>query len=371
MLACMKQLDTHLKALFSEFVQTSQTRAPLYSAMSRICSEASWCHDLMSHAPPLQRLPVLWFACLHRVCLDHPEDPLSAFFPDVCPPTMQVRTPESMGTEDLRAFCERHEITLRVLLSTRSTQTNEVGRCAVLLPVILQVEEETDRPILLLDVGTSAGLNLHLDRYNYRYESGAEILIDPSAPLLQCGLRGSLSAPQRVPRIVARRGIDANPLDVTDDDDMAWLRSCVWADQIDRSRILTQAIDIARHHPVEIFRADAATDLTVHLRAMLELASQLKGHLILVTTWVLSYLSTDQIAAFDGVLNTYGRNHDFTWLGAEQPDQVLPIRIATAPDSQHLTHVVTRRWRNGIAEQTTWATAHPHGYWMHWKPINE
>jgi hypothetical protein len=324
----------------------------------------------MSLAPPLQRLPVLWFACLHRVCLEHPKDPLSAFFSDVCPSAEEFRTPESLQAEDLQAFCERHRTVLSDLLSTRNTQTNEVGRCAALLPVILQIEEETNRPILLLDVGTSAGLNLHLDKYNYRYDPGIEILVDPVAPLLHCGLRGNHAAPQRVPRIVARRGIDTNPLDVTDPDDMLWLRSCVWADQIDRSRILTQAIDIARRHAVDIYRADATTDLAPHLHAMLEMASEQQGHLILVTTWVLSYLSTEQIAAFEAVLDDFGRNHDFTWLGAEQPDQVLPIRIATESDSQHLTHIVTRRWRSGIAEQTTWATAHPHGYWMHWKPIN-
>jgi hypothetical protein len=364
----MAQLDTHLTALFSEFVETSRTRAPLYSAMSKICSEAGWCHDLMADAPSLQRLPVLWFACLHRICLEKPEDPLSAFFPDVCLSPEEARSPESLRTEDLWAFCVRHETALRDLLRTRSTQTNEVGRCSLLMPAVLQIEKEMDSPVLLLDVGTSAGLNLHLDRYNYRYTPGGEMLVDPTAPWLNCSVTGEFPAPERVPRIVARRGIDVNPLDVTNPDDALWLRSCVWADQIDRSRLLAEAINVARRHKLDIHRADATADLGPHLEAMLEMASEQQGHLIVITTWVLSYLSADQILAFEAILESFGHDHDLTWLGAEQPEQVLPIRIETEPDSRHLTHLVTRRWRSGAPQQTTWATAHPHGYWMRWKP---
>jgi hypothetical protein len=53
---------------------------------------------------------------------------------------------------------------LRPLLD-RPVQTNEVGRCAALLPGFLMIARETGMPLRLLEVGTSAGLTLRWDRY--------------------------------------------------------------------------------------------------------------------------------------------------------------------------------------------------------------
>ncbi|HET8954118.1 MAG TPA: DUF2332 family protein [Solirubrobacterales bacterium] len=52
---------------------------------------------------------------------------------------------------------------IRSLLD-RPVQTNEVGRCAALLPGFLAVARETGLPLRLLEIGASAGLNLRWDR---------------------------------------------------------------------------------------------------------------------------------------------------------------------------------------------------------------
>jgi hypothetical protein len=364
MLACMAGLDTHLTALFTEFADTTRSRAPLYSEMSSLVAEASWCHELMAQASPLQRLPMLWFASLHRICMDHPSDPIADYFPTLRLFPATPRPPSELSQAQIAEFCERHSERLRDLLSTRRTQTNEVGRCALLLPVLAGLEARTTEPLRLLDVGTSAGLTLGIDRYNYRFEPGGEVHSEhPDAPTLVCATTGQPPVPHQMPRILARRGIDANPLNIHDPEDALWLQACVWADQVDRSRTLSAALDTARQQPAEIYQADAVLDLAQHLEEMAG-----PGHLTVITTWVLNYLNTEQITKFMEILHAFGQRMDVTWLGAEQPDQISPIEVTTDPQSRHLTHVITREWRGGTMTNTTWSTAHPHGYWMNWNP---
>lgn len=65
-----------------------------------------------------------------------------------------------------RAFVITHERAVRQLMLERSTQTNEPGRCAVLLPMLSSLAQ----PIALLEAGAAAGLCLLPDRYSYDYD---------------------------------------------------------------------------------------------------------------------------------------------------------------------------------------------------------
>jgi hypothetical protein len=61
--------------------------------------------------------------------------------------------------------------------------------------------------------------------------------------------------------VVARKGCDLNPIDPTSEDGALSLRSFVWADQLVRLGLLDGAIQVAREHPVEVERMDAASFL--------------------------------------------------------------------------------------------------------------
>lgn len=111
-----------------------------------------------------------------------------------------------------------------------------------------------------LDVGTSAGLTLLLDRYAYRYEPGGAIG-QPSSVELTCGTRGPVPLPSAVPVFADAVGLDSDPIDVTDDDAVRWLEACVWPDQADRFARLRAAIAIGRRQPPHLVRGDAVADL--------------------------------------------------------------------------------------------------------------
>ncbi|MEV0273563.1 DUF2332 domain-containing protein [Hamadaea sp. NPDC050747] len=135
----------------------------------------------------------------------------------------------------------------------RATQTNEPGRCAVLLPILASLPQ----PLALLEVGASAGLCLYPDRYSYRY--GLRTLGEGS-PVLESTLTG-IEPPAARPEVVWRAGIDLNPLDVTDPRDIAWLDALIWPDQLHRRDRLRQATEIAAADPPLLVRGDLVTDL--------------------------------------------------------------------------------------------------------------
>ena len=97
------------------------------------------------------------------------------------------------------ACCSSDWEAVRATVLARATQTNEVGRCATLLPVLAALPG----PLALLEVGASAGLCLYPDRYSYRYSDG-DLALDPadgpSPVVLECAVDGTRRCPTRCRR---------------------------------------------------------------------------------------------------------------------------------------------------------------------------
>ncbi len=156
----------------------------------------------------------------------------------------------------LRTWLLEHWEMTRDLMLARSTQTNEAGRCAVLLPALAQIE----RPISLIEVGASAGLCLYPDRYSYTYttESGPVTLHPkdgPSTVALACELTNA-PPPDRIPEVAWRTGIDLNPIDITDGDQQEWLRSLIWPEHELRRDRLSAAASIVSAEPPRLVPGD-------------------------------------------------------------------------------------------------------------------
>lgn len=84
----------------------------------------------------------------------------------------------------------------------------------------------------LIDVGRPAGLNLNVDRVGITYSNG-QSLGDPSSPVQRsCSLVGDRPVPSRaIPEVRTRVAVHLDPIDVTDAEDVRWLRACLGPDQ--------------------------------------------------------------------------------------------------------------------------------------------
>ncbi|MFY1669318.1 DUF2332 domain-containing protein [Plantactinospora sp. WMMB334] len=138
-------------------------------------------------------------------------------------------------------------------MRVRATQTNEAGRCALLLPVLAGLPQ----PLALLEVGASAGLCLYPDRYAYRY---GDHLLGTGEPVLDCAATG-LTPPARLPEVVWRAGLDLNPLRVGDPADIAWLDAVIWPEHAHRRARLRAAAAVAAAEPPLLLRGDLVDDL--------------------------------------------------------------------------------------------------------------
>jgi hypothetical protein len=233
----------------------------------------------------------------------------------------------------------------------RATQTNEVGRCTALYPLLAALPQ----PVALLEVGTSAGLCLFPDRYGYDYDGRPAGAVE--SPLtLRCQVEGAWPSPVGPDAVTVawRAGIDLNPLDVTDPDDMRWLRTLVWPEQAHRLERLNTAIALAQGDPPRI----VAGDLNDRIE---EVAAQVPADATLVVfhTAVLHYVRSGARESFvDKVHRLPGH-----WIAQEGPG-VLPAigaQLTEPPPNDSARFIVSLDGRPV-------AFSKPHGGWLRWLP---
>lgn len=241
---------------------------------------------------------------------------------------------------------------IRATIMNRSTQTNEVGRLATLMPAFARLAG--GEPVALLEVGASAGLCLYPDRYDYDWE-GAGRLTGSGGPELRCKVSGEMPVPMTPLQVAWRGGIDLNPLDVADQDAMAWLTTLVWPEQEHRRQRLLDAIAVARRDPPAL----TAGDLIEGLPAQIAVAAE-HGVVVVFHSAVVSYLGDDNRARFSDLMHGLVSSGACRWVSNEGAG-VLPeiTRTARGPQDEDLTFVL------GVDGQAM-AWTQQHGAAMHW-----
>jgi hypothetical protein len=201
-------------------------------------------------------IPMIFLAAVHYLLLNDTDHVLATFYPDINSVPYTTDTDLYPVFQD---FCLKHRDEIENIISTYHVQTNEVRRCACLLPAFGIVAREAEGlPLALVEIGASAGLNLLWDYYGYDYGDGLLYGDRASSVQLSCTLRGDKrpSLPGEFLQIASRIGIDLHPIDVRSESDMNWLRAFIWPEHSGRFDRLHRAIKIARNNPPELRKGD-------------------------------------------------------------------------------------------------------------------
>jgi hypothetical protein len=300
--------------------QEAAGRSPQYEKLALAVADDVVVLRFLEALPPIKRQPNLVFAAA-RFLLGAPPD-----------------------AELLRSLVQERPGELAQVVLERRTQTNEAARCALFLPALALLPE----PLALVEVGASAGLTLLPDVYSYDYGGHRVVGTDAEAPNLVCRTQGPVPLPARVPRVAWRAGIDINPLDVNDEDDVAWLSCLVWPGETGRAERLLAAVAAARRQPPPLHRGDLVDAL-----ATVASGAPADATLVVYHSAVLAYVDDDRRRAFARAVRELGA----VWLSNEGAGVLADV----APDVDPAHYLLVRDGSDVLARTD------PHGTWLDWK----
>ncbi|MFJ6671286.1 DUF2332 domain-containing protein [Actinosynnema sp. NPDC091369] len=277
----------------------------LYERVAAALSESEEALRAIETVPARKRKPALVLAALHDLALAGRAPELAAAY--------AAGDGDAAARAAVDALLRLTDPVVDIAVR-RPPRPDETGRAAVLYPLIAEAARRVGATSVgLVDVGCSAGFNLTVDRVGISYSDGRS-LGDPASPVrVSCSVVGGRSVPQRpMPEVVARIGIDLDPVDVTDADDARWLRACVPPDQPERRAALDAELALAASTPPLLLRGDAVEVLPDALARVPADALP-----VVTTTWALSGLSLENRLRFLHRLDEAATRRPVAWVSAE------------------------------------------------------
>jgi hypothetical protein len=330
--------------------------SPLYAQIARTVAASDEVLALVAEAPPQSHQPNVLLAAVHCLLLGGLRHPLADVYAgesDAAPGPLFVDV------------CLAHRAEILELLATRHTNTNEVGRSAVIALALTAVGARTDAPLALVDVGCSAGLNLLCDRYRIDYgDAGATGPVDAPVQIACTVVDGHPPVERLVPPIVERMGIDRDPVDVTDDDQARWQLALVFPDtnRLPRTRLALQEL---RDDPPRIVPGDAVETIAGVL-----LGLRPDALAVVTTTWVVAYFPPEHRVAFREQLAEVSRTRPVAWVSAEGPNTIdvfTGIDVPVDAQGTEASILGLARFDGGEVTTEVLGFVHPHGLWVDWR----
>lgn len=268
----------------------------------------SWRGDPAADAVPLRLA-----AALHALVLSGIAPDLAALYPA----SARAAKASAVWRTALSAVAANRPSVEAFLASP--PQTNEVGRSAVLLGGFLEIARATGgRPVRLLEIGASAGLNQLWDCYHYDLGGLARWGHPHSSVTVTAEWTGPLPPLDAHVEVAERAASDTAPVDLDDPEARLRLRAYVWADQPARMKLLDAAIELVRRLKLRVEQGEAASWVTERLRERAEGCTTVLYHSI---AW--EYFPDETKARISSAVTAAGQQADagspLAWLRLEPP----------------------------------------------------
>ncbi len=326
--------------------QARRVGAPLYERLALAVADDEALREFAARVRPGQPAPNILFAAVHFLLLRGAQHPLRGFY-------------RNLGGADrgdplpaFRDFVERNREQLSPMIARRITNTNEVGRSALLAPAFRALAQQAGEPLHLVEIGPSAGLNLVWDSYGVRYRrDGESFVLGPPAPdlVLECELRGGRLPPLGPsPRVASRLGLERNPVDLAAPIERDWLKALVWPDQVDRFARLEKAFAALARQAPPILKGDALELLPEAIAA-----APAQEPVCVYHSMVVYQFSKDMREALDAIL---------TLVSLRRPVWRLSFEGSFSGENR----LRLGAYRSGIRSRTLLARGHSHGDWLEW-----
>jgi hypothetical protein len=279
--------------------------SPLYQRVAVALSGSDEALRALGTVPARRRHPTVVLAALHDLALAGRAPALAAAYA-----AADGDAAAGAAIETLLSMTDA----VGALAVRRRTRPDETGHAPVLYPVIAEAAHRVGADTVgLVDLGCGAGLDLDVARVGIRYGNG-QTLGDASSPVqLSAAVVGHRPVPNRaVPEVVARIGVDADPLDVTDPDDVRWLRACLPPDQPERAAKLDAELALAATDPPLLLSGDAVDGLTDAVARVPADALP-----VVTTTWALARVAPERRRCFLHRLQEAAAGRAVVWVSAE------------------------------------------------------
>lgn len=321
---------------------------PLYEHLAHAVAGDRELLTLASRARPGQAPALILLDTVHYLLLRGTSHALAGFYVSL---TAQPAPPQD-APGVFADFCRQHREELERFLPTRLVQTNEVRRCALLLPAFyLAADRAGGMPLAVVALGASAGLNLLFDRYGYNYDGRR--CGDPNSALqLSCEVRGRLRPPlpAAMPAVAGRVGMDLNPLDLRDRDNLTWLLGQIWPNDAYRPRAerVRLAAALQLREPPRLIAGD-----------VVEILPGVVGEIprdrqvCLLHSFTVYEMPPDVRARLDRVIAGCAADRLLASVGLEW-------------DSHHQSWLDLAWYRSGSKEVERLARGQAHGEWIEW-----
>lgn len=293
--------------------------------------------------PPLaDALPLRVAGGLHALQLAGAEPALRPIYEGLAPTDAAGRIADAL---------ERHEAFLLPWLDG-PPQTNEAGRSWGFAAAMLWLASKGLPPrFALYELGSSAGINLMMDRYRFDLGGVAAGPVDAALQLAPEWRGGP--PPQGSFEIVAARGCDVVPVNLTDPEQALRLKAYIWPEFITRFARIDAAVALAGAAPPQIAKCGAAD----FLEQVLAEPQQPGVTRMLMHSVVWQYIQPEERARIEALMAEAGAR-------ATEEAPLAWVSLEADRDT-HRHELAVRYWPGGEQWQNL-ATAHPHGAWVEW-----